>query len=204
MMDSGIRKTSLFSAVASVFLTTATPAFAADGFVSMSFDKAEYLVGEPVTMKVSGTGTCKNIEIQWGDGQASNIPSHIFSDRNNSPKGNLEAKHAYAQAQVFNATVKTAPAATSGGQCGSRTGSVKVSKATATPAVPAISGRVKPGEAQGFNPQPDIPGISGRVKPGEAQGFNPQPDIPGSVATDKKIGNPDFKPPQDKLPQQSK
>jgi len=41
--------------------------------------------------------------------------------------------------------------------------------------------RLKPGEAQGFNPQPDPPGSVRPSSPGETRGFNPQPDPPGKT-----------------------
>jgi hypothetical protein len=51
---------------------------------------------------------------------------------------------------------------------------------------PAAVAKVKPGEAQGFNPQPEPPGKAKLLlKPGEAQGFNPQPDPPGVVKSAK-------------------
>ena len=53
----------------------------------------------------------------------------------------------------------------------------------------AAPGYVKPGQAQGFNPQPEPPGDKSAhalVKPGQAQGFNPQPEPPG----DKNPGAP--------------
>ena len=57
----------------------------------------------------------------------------------------------------------------------------------------AAPAQVKPGQAQGFNPQPEPPGdksARGKVKPGQAQGFNPQPEPPGDKNGLGGVGNP--------------
>jgi PKD repeat protein len=65
----------------------------------MSFNKpanVSYLVNEPATLTIRGTGSCRKIEIKWGDGQITTFPSHNFSERSN-----LVATHAYVAAGSY-------------------------------------------------------------------------------------------------------
>ncbi len=107
-----------------VCLLTANTAFA-QGFVGQpSFDKPSYVVGETATLSMQGKGLCKGIEIDWGDGGKTTLPSWDFGPAVGAK--NLQAGHAYAKAQKYFPSIKTIPGPTLSQQCGGNSTSVTV------------------------------------------------------------------------------
>jgi hypothetical protein len=97
----------------------------ANGLVApLKFDKSQYFANESVQLTVQGKGLCKNIEINWGDGQKDVIAQWDFGAI--VGQKNLQATHKYLEAKSYFPGVKTIPGPTLAEQCGSHSGSVNV------------------------------------------------------------------------------
>lgn len=95
------------------------------GFVTLTTDKPNYVVGETAKAEVLGIGVCKNFDIDWGDGNKSHVAQFDFgSNGNNIYQGST---HQYTQAKIYTITVASA-------QCGSRSRNIGVTPASTAPA----------------------------------------------------------------------
>ncbi|MBL8515806.1 MAG: hypothetical protein JNM76_02460 [Betaproteobacteria bacterium] len=119
-------------------LLLAAGAASANGLAPpLIFDKPQYFTNEVVQLTVKGQGLCKNIEVNWGDGQKDVIAQWDFGPVVGNK--NLQATHKYADAKTFFPVVKTILGPSQAEQCGSHSGNVKVvwpgkvAKVSATP-----------------------------------------------------------------------
>jgi hypothetical protein len=126
---------------AACLLMAGTPAAFSQGLgAAPTFDKPQYFVNENATLAISGQGTCKNIEVDWGDGSKQVVPSFDFGAVSGQNK--LNVTHKYAAAKSYFLSVKTIPGPTLAEQCGSRSAStvvVQAGKLTKVSASPASS-----------------------------------------------------------------
>ena len=112
-------------ALAFALSSLALPGFAAGFTGTVTFDKADptYNVGELVKMNIHGMGVCKDIVVDWGDGEKTNVPNHDFDASNHV----LEQEHKYlTRAGSMGVVVSDAPGKPLSAPCGSRSSMVKV------------------------------------------------------------------------------
>lgn len=132
-------------ALALAFSSLALPSFAAGFTGTVTFDKpiATYNVGELVKMNIHGVGMCKDFNVNWGDGQITNVINYDFDASN----GVLEHQHKYLTvAGNLGVTVSDAPGKPSSAQCGSRSGGVKILPNGNITALSTDKAKVQPGE----------------------------------------------------------
>lgn len=90
--------------IAMLFAAGTQAAHAAEFNGPITFDKPQYLKGETAVASIKGKGQCKNIEIDWGDGQKNSLGDFGFGQQGNNT---LKANHQYNIAGNFNVQVKT-------------------------------------------------------------------------------------------------
>ena len=123
----------------------ALPGFAG-GFTGLvTFDKAtpSYNMGELVKMDIHGIGVCKDFNVNWGDGQITNIINYDFDASNHV----LEHQHKYLTAAGnLSVTVSDVPGKPLSAQCGSRSSGVTIVPNGIVTSLAADKGKVQPGE----------------------------------------------------------
>jgi hypothetical protein len=91
-----------------------TCAQAAEFQSPIGFDKPSYNKGDTAVASIKGKGQCKNIEVDWGDGQKSNLGDFAFGQQ--AGVKILNANHQYNAPGNFNVQVKSAGGG-GGGHC---------------------------------------------------------------------------------------
>jgi hypothetical protein len=108
--------------IALALTAAAHGAHAAEFQSPIAFDKPSYSKGDTAVASIKGKGQCKNIEIDWGDGQKSSLGDFAFGQQAGVKV--LNANHQYNTPGNFNVQVKSAGGG--GGHCAPVTGSLMV------------------------------------------------------------------------------